>query len=159
MKFVLNNIRSAWNVGAIMRTADATDSEVIMIGYTPKPTGNTLKMIAKTAIGAENTVPWEHYDHWTEALEAYAGSLQLGIEISDQSQSIYDYLPKNDWELDNTILWFGNEISGLEKDLCERLDAELHLPMLGMKESINVASTVCTTAYLFRFAEHQRSVK
>jgi tRNA G18 (ribose-2'-O)-methylase SpoU len=53
MTFVLENIRSAWNVGAIFRTADALGASIILIGYTAKPVGLALKLVKKTAIGAE----------------------------------------------------------------------------------------------------------
>lgn len=152
MIFVLNNIRSAWNVGAIMRTADAVGASIILIGYTPKPVGDTLKLIIKTSIGAEKTVQWQHFDHGQEVIERYSGSgyTNIGIEISDTSQDLFQFLKSTKkLNLAKTLLWFGNEISGLEKDLIKELDYEVHLPMLGMKESLNVASTVCTVGYMF----------
>ena len=151
MYFVLDNIRSAWNVGAILRTADALSAKVILIGYTPKPTGETLKLIKKTAIGAENTVDWEHFDHWREVLQKYPKSYKnqhFAIEISDKSQDIFNFL--NNFEnKEEVFLWFGNELAGVNREAINELDAEIHLPMLGMKESLNVASTVCTVGYLF----------
>jgi 23S rRNA (guanosine2251-2'-O)-methyltransferase len=155
MYFVLNNIRSAWNVGSIFRTADAVGAKIILIGYTPKPVGATLKQIVKTSIGAEKTVEWKHFDHWRDVLDAYPAknNSHLAIEISDNSQLIFDYLKTNTTKQEQ-FLWFGNEISGLEKDLVSELKAELHLPMKGMKESLNVSSTVCTVAYLFEFCSN-----
>jgi 23S rRNA (guanosine2251-2'-O)-methyltransferase len=154
MYFVLNNIRSAWNVGSIFRTAEAVGAKIILIGYTPKPVGATLKQIIKTSIGAEKTVEWEHVDHWRDVLEKYSteNNTHLAIEISDNSQLIFDYLTENQTSSQEVFLWFGNEISGLEKDLVSELKAELHLPMKGMKESLNVSSTVCTVAYLFEYS-------
>jgi 23S rRNA (guanosine2251-2'-O)-methyltransferase len=154
--FVLNNIRSAWNVGAILRTADALGADVVLIGYTPQPAGSTLKLIKKTAIGAEETVSWRHFDTAQRAvttLRAEEKTLHLAIEISAQSSSIFEYLTITDLSPFGRIyLWLGNEISGIERDVIDQLDGELHLPMKGMKESLNVASTACTVGYLF--AEH-----
>jgi tRNA G18 (ribose-2'-O)-methylase SpoU len=159
MKIVLDNIRSAWNVGAIIRTADAVNAEVILIGYTPKPVGNTLKLIKKTAIGAENNVKWYHFNTWSEVLANFSDGLHLGIEIDEKSVLIYDFLKERSLQTNQksknlelqkeVFIWFGNEIHGLSKETMENLDKTLHLPMLGQKESLNVASTVCTVSYLF----------
>ncbi len=177
MKIVLNNIRSGWNVGAIIRTCDAIGADLILVGYTPQPIGSTLKIIQKTAIGAEKTVSWVHFTCWQEVLENFQNYTQIGIEISKNSQNIFDFLKRSKIYttkkkgfnqenqpqfnflakdttkihtiyLDKTLLWFGNEIHGLESSLCEQLDFELHLPMYGFKESLNVASTVCAVGYL-----------
>jgi 23S rRNA (guanosine2251-2'-O)-methyltransferase len=159
MTIVLNNIRSAWNVGSIFRTADATGCNIILIGYTPRPIGATKKLIAKTAIGAEDTVKYEYFGHFQEVLDAYPEETHLGIEISDQSKPLFNYLQTEDTALSKTeiFLWFGNEIHGLEATLTGQLNAELHLPMVGMKESLNVANTVCAVAYLF--LEHLEKAK
>jgi 23S rRNA (guanosine2251-2'-O)-methyltransferase len=155
LTLVLNNIRSAWNVGAIMRTCDALGAKLILVGYTPKPLGQTLKLIQKTAIGAENTVQWQHYDNWRELLQEHnqAQAIHLGIEISENSKSLFDYLHQESESLKekDVYLWLGNEIHGLESELVSQLNQELHLPMQGKKESINVASCACTVGYMFRF--------
>jgi 23S rRNA (guanosine2251-2'-O)-methyltransferase len=152
--FVLNNIRSAWNVGAIMRTCDALGYGLILIGYTPKPIGETLPLIKKTAIGAELTVPWQHFDHANNLLHAKPNANHIGIEISNTSQDIFEYLKLNPVKKnEDYYLWFGNEISGLEPALTKLLHSELHLPMNGKKESLNVANSTCAVGYLF--LEHQ----
>lgn len=160
MYIVLNNVRSAWNVGAIMRTCDAIGARLILIGYTPKPEGKTLKLVSKTSIGAEKSVEWQHFDNFRELLEwqsSQSSSFKnLGIEISDKSKLIYNYL--EDYTInksEDVCLWFGNELSGLEPAIIRELDAELHLPMNGIKESLNVASTVCAVGYLFLQKEYQ----
>lgn len=133
-----------------MRTCDAVGAKLVLIGYTPKPEGKTLKMVAKTAIGAESTVSWKHYDSAQEVLNEQADAEHVAIEISYTSEDIIEYLGQQQGlDLSNVFLWFGNEISGLEPDLVSQMSKELHLPMLGMKESINVASCVCATSYLF----------
>jgi 23S rRNA (guanosine2251-2'-O)-methyltransferase len=148
--FVLNNIRSAWNVGAIIRTCDALGYGLLLIGYTPKPIGATLALVKKTSIGAENTVKWEHFEHYQEALDAKSHGIHIGIEISKSSSNIFDYLKQNPVKTTNDyFLWFGNEISGLEPSLVSKLNSELHLPMNGKKESLNVSNSSCAVGYLF----------
>ena len=116
---------------------------------------NNLKLINKTAIGAENTVKWEHFEHYREVFEKYSKSNynHVGIEISDTSKDIFDFLKAHNLKSKENVIWFGNEIHGLDKDLLQTLNNEVHLPMKGLKESLNVANTVCTVGYLF--LEHQ----
>ena len=148
--FVLNNIRSAWNVGAIMRTCDALGYSLVLVGYTPQPIGSTLPLVKKTAIGAENTVTWTHFSHFQEVLDYHNTAIHIGIEISATSKNIFDYLHKNLVDANRDyFLWFGNEISGLEKNLTDQLVHELHLPMNGSKESLNVSNSSCAIGYLF----------
>jgi 23S rRNA (guanosine2251-2'-O)-methyltransferase len=156
VKIVLDNIRSSWNVGAIMRTCDALGFELILIGYTPLPIGKTLIMLKKTAIGAENTVKWEHFDHFQEVVSKYnlETDYHFGIEIDDNSQDMLEYLfhQKQLANLScdsNLFLWFGNEIHGLDKNLMSQMHANLHLPMNGSKESLNISNCVCAVGYLF----------
>jgi 23S rRNA (guanosine2251-2'-O)-methyltransferase len=156
MTVVLDNIRSAWNVGAIMRSCDAVGADLILLGYTPKPVGQTLNLIKKTAIGAENTVKWEHFEHYNELLATYPNKIHFAVELSEMSQNMFEYLKKPEIRenvpLSEVFLWFGNEIHGLEPALITRLGKSLFLPMEGTKESLNVASCVCTCTYLFRYA-------
>jgi len=144
---VLENIRSAWNVGSIMRTCDALGYEVIFVGYTPKPEGKTLDMVKKTSIGAEESVKWQYYSHPQEVFALFESSSHYGIEINNKSMDIIDFskkmLPK-----DGSYLWFGNEISGLSEVVEKNVEALLHLPMKGIKESLNVATSVTATGYL-----------
>jgi len=151
MTIVLNNVRSAWNVGSVFRTCDAIGADIVLIGYTPQPVGKTEPLVKKTAIGAEKTVKWQHFEHEQEALDALQHRLNIGIEISDRSVSLYQLISSQKYtsdEIQDACLWFGNEIHGLSPDLCEKLDAEVHLPMKGMKESLNVANTVCAVGYV-----------
>jgi 23S rRNA (guanosine2251-2'-O)-methyltransferase len=147
--FALNNIRSAWNVGSIMRTCDALGFELIFIGYTPRPIGPSLPLVKKTAIGAENTVKWITFDHYQEVLATFIDATHIGIEISDMSSDMFDFLKTSTLNSSNNyVLWLGNEISGLEISLQNQLDHVLHLPMKGQKESLNVSNTATAVGYL-----------
>lgn len=184
MTIVLWNIRSAWNVGSIIRSCDAVGADVILVGYTPRPEGLTLKAVVKTAIGAEKNVKWQAFEHYQEVLQALPNYQHWGIEINQQSQDILEFLDeskaclsennnhpeklkddqnneeaeqeinhesnyktKASWE--NTCLWFGNEITGLPDEVGQNLTGQLHLPMKGQKESLNVSNTVTAAAYLW----------
>ena len=148
MTFVLENVRSAWNVGAIFRTADAIGAKIILIGYTPKPIGPSLKLVKKTAIGAEETVFWEHFEHSSEVFENKKG-LHIAIEISSKSKNIFNYLKNKPKSEEEVFIWFGNEIHGVSSEALAGCKHELHLPMKGMKESLNVANCATTVGYLF----------
>jgi 23S rRNA (guanosine2251-2'-O)-methyltransferase len=159
MIFALNNIRSAWNVGSAFRTADCLGSDLFLVGYTPRPTAQNLKLISKTAIGAENYVKYESFQNYFEVFEKYPDKLHLAIDITQNSLSLFEFFLeyKNKIELlpsdeSDFVLWFGNEIHGLEKDLMSLCKHTLHLPMYGKKESLNIASSLAATAYLFKFA-------
>jgi 23S rRNA (guanosine2251-2'-O)-methyltransferase len=152
---ILENIRSAWNVGSVLRSCDALGCDLILIGYTPCPIGNNLKLIAKTAIGAEKNVKWKHFDHSQEVFEHYPDKIHLAIEISDTSQLIYDFLNQAKVKYDSDqdfAVWFGNEIHGVSDLVRERSTTQLHLPMNGMKESLNVSSCMCSVGYLIQYA-------
>jgi 23S rRNA (guanosine2251-2'-O)-methyltransferase len=152
MIFVLENIRSAWNVGSIMRTADALGADVLLVGYTPRPIGHNLKLISKTSIGAENYITWAGFDTSTEVFEKYSQSVHFGIEIAESSQNIFEFIDSykvNNQKISSEVLlWFGNEIRGLDNQTLLKVKKILHLPMKGQKESLNVATTVCASGYL-----------
>ena len=191
---VLPNIRSAWNIGSIFRTCDALGFEIILAGYTARPIGKSLDLIKKTAIGAENTVKWQYFEHPISILEAFPSEEKrqhLGIEINSTSLDLYDYLQKiqsniqpnkTKFQSENILnskdkvsekvenksfenleleyfLWFGNEISGLESKVMANLDAILHLPMNGSKESLNIANCVCACGYLFDYITKNSQMK
>lgn len=152
MIFVLQNIRSAWNVGQVFRTADALGAEVVCLGYTATPDGHASKLVTKTAIGAEKTVTWHKCETPKEVLTRFPKSnyLHVAIEVSKSSALIYEYL-ENLKDSREIVLWLGNEISGLDPAAIALCEAELHLPMLGLKESLNVSNVATTVGYLFGF--------
>jgi len=148
---VLDNVRSGWNVGSIMRTCDALGADLILVGYTPLPVGKSLAVIKKTAIGAEKTVKWSSFSHFQEVLENYPEANHLAIEINSNSQNLFNYGQQIKSLEGEIFLWFGNEIHGLPDEFCSIAKEVLHLPMNGTKESLNVSSTVCAVGYLIRY--------
>lgn len=145
---VLENIRSAQNVGAILRTSDAIGvTKVWMVGYTPAPIdrfGRAVPDVLKTALGAEKTVPWEQRTDVASLIdELKAGGFR--VVVVEKKEGAIDY---KQCELNGpTVLIFGNEIDGVSPESCDRADDIISLPMRGKKESLNVATTAGIVLY------------
>jgi tRNA G18 (ribose-2'-O)-methylase SpoU len=132
---VLENIRSAYNVGSVFRTADAFLLEAICIcGYTAFPPHKEIK---KTALGADETVYWKQCKVPAEAIS----ELRLaGYEIYAVEQAANSILLKEfKWSGKKLALIFGNEVSGVEQSTIELCDGCIEIPQLGMKHSLNVS--------------------
>ncbi len=131
---ILENIRSLNNVGAIIRTADgAWFDRVVCVGYTPTP---PRKEISKTALGAENWVPWEYYEKIEDAIEVYR-KLWCAIVVMEKnkkSTSLFELEKNLSIAL---VMW--NELEWVSETAQKMADHICHLPMLGKKESLNVA--------------------
>lgn len=131
---VLNDIRSAFNVGSIFRTADAFGvSKIYLCGYTPTP---EFPKMLKTSLGAENFVKWEKRKSMTALLKKLKkeGVNLVAVEQMSSSKNINDFKPKYPM-----ALIFGNEVRGLPKDIEGKADQLIEIPMKGKKESLNVA--------------------
>ena len=132
--FFLENIRSAYNVGSIFRTADGMGAEKIFLsGYTCKP---PRKDLAKTALGAELVVDWEHNEDQIKlARKIKNNNINLVLlEHTKSSESIYEF----DWKFPSCIV-LGNEVSGVSEEMVNLCDTHLEIPMRGIKQSLNVA--------------------
>lgn len=134
---VLENIRSAYNVGSVFRTADAFLLEAIYItGYTCTPPHKEIK---KTALGAEESMAWQHFSNASEAIKNLKenGYKVYAIEQARDSQP----LQKVDFQLDEKIaVIFGNEVTGVEQETILQCDGCIEIPQLGMKHSLNIAT-------------------
>jgi 23S rRNA (guanosine2251-2'-O)-methyltransferase len=134
---VLENIRSAYNVGSVFRTADAFLLEAIYItGYTCIPPHKEIK---KTALGAEETVEWKHFANATEAIATLKenGYKVYAVEQAINSISLEKLAVNN---TDKIAFIFGNEVSGVEQNTIEQCDGCVEIPQLGMKHSLNIAT-------------------
>ena len=139
---VLENIRSAFNVGSIFRTSDAGAVEHIhLCGYTCHPPN--LKL-AKTALGAFDYVPWTHHEDPTDAITHVrkAGIPVVAIETADHAKSLGGY----EWSRPVAVV-FGNEVKGITPELLSQCDEIVRIPMLGYKNSINVATAFGIVLY------------
>ncbi len=135
LSFILHNVRSLYNVGSIFRSADALAlQELLLCGYTPRPPRSE---IAKTALGADEIVPWSGWDSAVEAVrrEKRAGRTVLALELTDAGRP-YDELHAADFPL---TLVLGNELSGIDDELLAECDGAVEIPMFGVKHSFNVS--------------------
>jgi len=153
VRIVLHNIRSAHNVGSIFRTADALGvTRVYCSGYTPSPLdrfGRPVKEIAKTALGAEESIPWEILKRPNTTLRAlkHDGFTIIGIEQDKRAQDYKNYIPP-----EKVVILVGNEVRGLSSSLRSACDILVEIPMQGKKESLNVAVSFGVAA--FRLLDH-----
>ncbi|MFW5702650.1 MAG: TrmH family RNA methyltransferase [Candidatus Dojkabacteria bacterium] len=144
LTIVLDNIRSAFNVGSVLRTAEcAGAAEVITTGYTPNA---QHPKVIKTALGAEEIVNSRTFKTLQEAIDNLSkeGNSIYGIEISENSTSLWE---KSLPEIPTAII-FGNEIDGVQEVVLFRNGIEmLHIPQFGEKESLNVANASAIAIY------------
>lgn len=134
---VLENIRSAYNVGSVFRTSDAFLAEAIYLcGYSARP---PHKEIRKTALGAEETVAWKHFKTAAEAIEELKNKNYkiFAVEQAANSMKLHEAAFR---QKDNIAVVFGNEVSGVEQSTIDLCDGCLEIPQLGMKHSLNIAT-------------------
>ena len=132
---LLDNVRSMYNVGSFFRTADAAGIEALYLsGITAAP---PKREISKTALGAEDVVPWKHSSKPIEFLDnLHARGFELAaIETSPRAVDLFDWKPR--WPV---CVLFGHEVDGLQPELLDRCDTFVRIPMLGRKHSLNVAT-------------------
>lgn len=146
---ILNNIRSAQNVGSLFRTADAAGiDKIYLIGITPTPKdrfGKPNNDIKKTALGAENSILYEYKKTILPLIKRLKkeGYKIISIEQSDTS---VDY--KKVKKFNKNVFILGNEVEGLPKNVLRESDVVAEIPMKGIKESLNVS--VAGGIFLFR---------
>lgn len=147
---ILDNIRSAHNVGAMFRSADGAGVDRVYVGgYTPTPVdrfGRQQPAIAKTSLGAAATVPWEH----CADLSILVQTLQargVTIAVVEQTPTAVSY---QTWQpLGDVAFVFGNEVVGVQPAITAAADVVLELPMRGTKESLNVSTAAGIILYHF----------
>ena len=139
---ILDHVRSAHNVGSMFRTADGANAAgLFLCGYTPTPPHRHL---AKTALGAVDVVPWRHCVTVSEAIDEArgVGARILGVELTAASVPLFGFgieFP--------VALVMGNEVDGLSAETLAQCDAVVHLPMHGLKNSLNVSVAFGITLY------------
>jgi tRNA G18 (ribose-2'-O)-methylase SpoU len=132
---LLENVRSLYNVGAFFRTADAVAlKKLYLAGITGYPPQN---MITKTALGAEETVPWQHVTEAASTIsELRTANYEVAaIETSVHAVDLFDWQPRFP-----VCVLFGHETDGLTAPVAALADTHIRIPMLGRKHSLNVAS-------------------
>jgi len=139
---VLDNLRSAFNVGSIFRTADAGAVQHLhLCGMTAYPPN--LKL-AKTALGAVDYVPWTHYERSVEAVEGLRGEgvPVVAVEVTDGAVPHVAF----DWPRPVAMV-LGHEVNGVAPEVLDRCDGVVCIPMRGLKNSINVATAFGVVLY------------
>ncbi len=139
---LLDNIRSAWNVGSIFRSADGFGFEAAYLcGITPTP---EVAAVRKTALGADEFVAWsQHKDAVQLARELKQAGWKIFALEEDKRSKPLDQIAK----LPNTLLIVGNEVSGVDPELLDLADEIFYIPMRGQKRSFNVANAFSIAAY------------
>ncbi|HSU53892.1 MAG TPA: RNA methyltransferase [Candidatus Dormibacteraeota bacterium] len=135
VSLLLENVRSLYNVGAFFRTGDGAGIEKLYLaGITGYPPQN---MISKTALGAEETLPWEHTRDTVQALRRLREAHYeiAAIETSVHAVDLFDWQPRFP-----VCLLFGHETDGLTPEVASLADTHVRIPMLGRKHSLNVAT-------------------
>ncbi|MCX6316969.1 MAG: RNA methyltransferase [Bacteroidetes bacterium] len=134
---VLENIRSAYNVGSVFRTSDAFLAEAIyIIGYSARPPHKEIK---KTALGAEETVTWKYFKTTAEAI---AELRQEGYQVyaAEQAEGSYKLNAIEIEPEEKIAVVFGNEVTGVEQSTIALCDGCIEIPQMGMKHSLNIAT-------------------
>ena len=135
VSILLDDVRSLYNVGAFFRTADAAACEKLYLcGITGRPPKHG---ISKTALGADETVPWEHHSNAGTLIEQLRGQHYeiAAVETTVHSVDLFDWRPHFP-----VCILFGHEVDGLPKPLLDLRDTFVRIPMLGRKHSLNVAT-------------------
>ncbi len=147
IRLLAHNVRSLWNVGSFFRTSDAMNVEKIYLtGYTGIP---PRQEISKVAIGAEEFVAWENFPEPLEILTKLKeeGWSLVALEITPNAVDIIDYKPA-----DKVCLIVGHELTGVPPEILTLCDGVVMIPMLGQKESLNVAVAAGIALHQLRVA-------
>ena len=134
---VLENIRSAYNVGSVFRTSDAFLIEAIyIVGYSAKPPHKEIK---KTALGAEETVKWTYFKTSAEAIADLRknGYKVFAVEQAEGSRELHLFPFLDEQKI---AVVFGNEVTGVEQSTILACDGCIEIPQMGMKHSLNIAT-------------------
>ncbi len=148
IRLLAHNIRSLWNVGAFFRTCDGLHVEhLYLTGYTGTP---PRKEISKTAIGAEDTVPFTAAKDPLEVIQKLKaeGWQVVALELTKEAVSVENFTPET-----KVCLVVGHELEGVSPEVLAVCDAHVMIPMLGTKESFNVAIATGIALHRLRFAQ------
>lgn len=142
----LDNVRSMNNIGSFFRTADAFRIERILLGgITARPPHRDIR---KTALGAEDSVEWEHHTNLEFALLQWKakGYRLLAVEQAENAQMLNQMAEISDLP---AVLIFGNEIDGVQQSIINICDACIEIPQYGTKHSLNVAVSAGIVCWAF----------
>ena len=145
---VLDDVRSMYNVGSVFRTGDAFRIEALYLcGISATPPATEIH---KTALGAEDSVEWQHFDSALEAVKRLKenGYVVLAVEQCEGSTKLHEFIPEQDKKY---AVVLGNEVKGVHQDVIAACDGCLEIVQLGTKHSMNVSVTAGIIMYRFVF--------
>lgn len=151
IEVLLDNIRSAWNVGSILRAADGAGVQrVHLCGVTPKP---DQSKVAKTALGAEESLPWEYHPDGVKFCQQrkIEGYRLWALEGGERAVPLFQAEIKADTPM---LFVVGNEVTGVDPGILDQCERIVYLPMMGVKGSLNVAVAFGIGIYALRFGHH-----
>lgn len=146
---LLDNLRSAYNVGSILRSADGFSiNHVFLCGMTATPEN---PKIAKTSLGAENSVSWSYSTNSLITANNLKenGHYLYGLEIGPKSRPIHKI--ENHKDANNIVLVVGNELGGIDPLVRNLCNEQIYIPMMGNKRSFNVTIAFGIAAFYLRF--------
>jgi tRNA G18 (ribose-2'-O)-methylase SpoU len=146
---LLDNIRSAWNAGSILRSADGFGfTHAYFCGITPTPDNET---VTKTSLGAENSVHWSYHKDAVKLVKGLKeeGWRVYGLEEDTRGTAIH-YAASMTYKLQGEVLIVGNEVTGVDPELLDLCDQIFYIPMRGEKKSFNVAIAFSIAAFALR---------
>jgi 23S rRNA (guanosine2251-2'-O)-methyltransferase len=155
---LLDNIRSAWNVGSILRSADGFGfRHAYLCGITPTPDNEA---VTKTSLGAEDSVPWSYHKDVVKLVKGLKaeGWKVYGLEedpraIPLEAEDLLSQVRERAPILQ--VLIVGNEVTGIDPELLDLCDQIFYIPMRGKKKSFNVATAFGIAAYAMRVKEER----
>lgn len=133
---VLDNVRSAQNVGSFFRTADAFGiGRIALCGISATPPN---REIHKTALGAEQSVEWSYHPTTLECIESLReeGYRIIAIEQIEGATMLNNFRAEN---TERYALVFGNEVDGVDQAVADIVDGAIEIPQVGIKHSLNVS--------------------
>lgn len=141
---LLDNIRSAWNVGSIFRSADGFGFDhIYLCGITPTP---DVEAVGKTSLGAEEYIPWSNHK---DSVRLVLGLKNEGWRIIalEEGKGAKDIRKVKHIKAEKSVLLLGSEVTGVDPDLLDLTDEIYSIPMQGQKRSLNVAIAFSVAAY------------
>jgi 23S rRNA (guanosine2251-2'-O)-methyltransferase len=143
---LLDNIRSAWNVGSIFRTADGFGvNHLHLCGVTPTP---EISAVKKTSLGAEETVGWTYHKNAVTAAQELKEDGGRLFALEEDPRAIPIQNLKHDFANEKIILIAGSEVTGVDPQLLDLCDEILFIPMRGSKKSFNVSVAFGVAAWM-----------
>lgn len=150
---VLDNVRSAHNVGSVFRSADSFKADrMVLCGICPTPPSAEIH---KSALGAEDSVPWEHEDKTEDAVRRLReeGYSIVSVEQTVHSVKLDRFEPYGDMGgKKKYALVFGNEVDGVSQEVVDMSDFALEIPQFGTKHSLNISVSAGVVLWHFRLS-------